>query len=86
MSDMGIVTVRELHRNTAAVLEKCEQEGEILIRHRDGREFCLVPKHAAPPAAKKPEWPDFAARRNRITPVPIHPDICALVDKAIRGE
>jgi hypothetical protein len=83
---MGIVTVRELHRNTAAVLEKCEQEGEILIRHRDGREFCLVPKHAAPPAASKPGWPDFAARMRRISDKPVPPEVCALVDKAIRGE
>ena len=86
MSDitMSTVTVRELHRNTASVLETCEKEGEIIIRHRDGRQFRLAPLEAVP--EKKPEWPDFRARARRISAEPIHPDICAKVDAAIRGE
>ena len=81
---MSTFTVRDLHRNTAAVLEACEQEGEVIVRHRDGREFRIAPKTAAP--VEKPEWPDFAARRRLISPEPIPADICAKVDKAIRGE
>lgn len=86
MSDitMSTVTVRELHRNTASVLETCEKEGEVIVRHRDGRQFRISP--VAPPTEKKAEWPDFRARARRISAVPIHPDICAKVDAAIRGE
>ena len=87
MSDiiMSTITVRELHRNTAAILETCMREGEVRIRHRDGREFCLQP---APPATTtaKPEWPDFKARARRIRSTPIPPEVCAKVDAAIRGE
>lgn len=81
---MSTVTVRELHRNTAAVLETCQREGGVIVRHRDGREFKLVPAETAKPT--KAEWPDFKARRLRICPEPIPTDICAKVDKAIRGE
>ena len=86
MSDitMSTVTVRELHRNTASVLEVCEREGEVIVRHRDGREFRIAPVEK--PTAKKAEWPDFRARRLRISAEPIPPDICAKVDAAIRGE
>lgn len=81
---MSTVTVRELHRNTAAVLEVCEREGEVIIRHRNGQEYRMEP--VTPPPAQKPEWPDFRARRLRIFPKPIPRDICAKVDAAIRGE
>jgi hypothetical protein len=81
---MSTVTVRELHRNTAAVLEASQRDGGVIVRHRDGREFTLAPVEPAKP--KKPEWPDFKARRLRIFPEPIPADICAKVDKAIRGE
>ena len=81
---MSTVTVRDLHRHTADVLNTCEREGEVRIRHRDGREFRLQP--APTETAAKPEWPDFRARRMRIRAEPIPPEVCALVDAAIRGE
>jgi hypothetical protein len=85
MSDiMSIVTVRELHRNTASVLETCEHEGKVIVRRRNGKEYRIEPVPASP--AKKPEWPDFRARAARIRSEPIPADICAKVDAAIRGE
>ena len=81
---MSTVTVRELHRSTAAVLARAEKEGGVIIRRRNGTQLRLLADPPAP-AKQKPEWPDFAARRARISP-PIHPDICAAVDKMIRGE
>jgi hypothetical protein len=81
---MSTVTVRELHRSTGAILERVAREGAVIVRRRDGRRFRIEAEKSAP-AKKKPQWPDFAARRARIGP-PIHPDICAAVDKAIRGE
>ena len=81
---MRTVTVRELNRDTASVFKTCEQEGEVIIRHRDGRQFRLTPVDAV--SERKPEWPEFRARKLRIRSEPIPPDICAKVDAAIRGE
>jgi len=85
MSDMSTVTVRELHRSTAAVLERVAKEGSVIIRHRDGRRFRIEAEKATA-AKRKPEWPDFKARMRRISSEPVHPEICAAVDRMIRGE
>lgn len=86
MSDitMSPITVRDLHRRTAAILEACEREGEVRIRHRDGREFRLLP--VPPQCTAQPEWPDFKVRRSRIRRDPVPSEVCAKVDAAIRGE
>ena len=61
MSDMQKLTVRELSRETARVLSACDQEGEVVIRHSDGREYVLTP--TAPRRSRgKHQLPDFAKR------------------------
>lgn len=81
---MSTVTVRELHRSTAAVLERAARDGVVIVRRRDGSRFRIEAETSAP-SKGKPEWPDFAARKARIG-APVHPAISAAVDKAIRGE
>ena len=61
MSDMQKLTVRELSRATARVLSACDQEGQVLIRHVDGREYVLAPSDPRRPRGKR-QLPDFAKR------------------------
>ncbi|GDY22509.1 hypothetical protein LBMAG56_38560 [Verrucomicrobiota bacterium] len=61
MSDMQKLTVRELSRETARVLSACDQAGEVVIRHSDGREYVLTPTVPRRPRGKR-QLPDFAKR------------------------
>lgn len=57
-------TVRDLNRQPAEVLAACDRLGVVVIRSRKGDTYELrraKPKKA--PGAKKPAYPDFAARR-----------------------
>jgi hypothetical protein len=48
-----VFTVRDMNRDTAAVLEACRQHGQVLIRHRSGERFAItVMKEAAADASE----------------------------------
>ena len=61
MSDIQKITVRELSRETARVLSACDQDGRVLIRHADGREYVLTPTESRRPRGKR-QLPDFTKR------------------------
>ena len=58
---MQKLTVRELSRETARVLSACDQEGQVVIRHADGREYVLTLAQPRRTRGKR-ELPDFAKR------------------------
>jgi predicted nucleic acid-binding protein len=37
-----VFTVRDMNRDTAAVLEACRQHGQVVIRHRSGERFAIT--------------------------------------------
>jgi hypothetical protein len=50
-----IFTVRDMNRNTAAVLETCRQHGRVVIRQRNGEQFAITQiKPDAPNAELNP--------------------------------
>lgn len=61
LSDMQKLTVRELSRETARVLSACDQEGQVVIRHADGREYVLTPTEPRRQRGKR-QLPDFGKR------------------------
>jgi hypothetical protein len=56
--------VRELSRETARVLETCEQEGGVIIEYQDGRQFDLIPR--GPKGSTRRPLPDFARRQRAV--------------------
>ncbi len=62
---MQTLTVRELSRETARVLSTCDNEGQVVIRHTDGREYVLTPTQPRRKRGKR-QLPDFAKRREAI--------------------
>ncbi len=53
-----VFTVREMNRDTAAVLDACRQHGQVVIRHRSGEQFAITVMKdgaAAGPEARSPE-------------------------------
>lgn len=62
---MQTLTVRELSRETARVLNTCDHEGQVVIRHTDGREYLLAPTQPRRKRGKR-QLPDFAKRREAI--------------------
>ena len=64
LSDMKTFMVRELSRQTARVLETCEQEGGVIIEYQDGRQFHLIPRVS--PAKVRRHLPDFAGRQRAV--------------------
>ena len=56
--------VRDLSRETARVLETCEQDGGVIIEYRDGRQFDLIPRSSG--ARRRQPLPDFAQRQKAI--------------------
>ena len=62
---MQTLTVRELSRETARVLNTCDHEGPVVIRHSDGREYVLTPTPARRKRGKR-QVPDFAKRQEAI--------------------
>ena len=61
---MKTFKVRELSRETARVLETCEQDGGVVIEYQDGRQFDLVPRGAV--AKARQPLPDFVRRQRAI--------------------
>ncbi|PAW69291.1 MAG: hypothetical protein B9S38_10175 [Verrucomicrobiia bacterium Tous-C4TDCM] len=53
-------TVRDMNRNTQAVLEACRVHGQVLIRSRSGEKFKIEPVVAEAPATSPA--PAFAER------------------------
>lgn len=53
-------TVRDMNRNTQAVLEACRIHGQVLIRSRNGERFKIEPVVVEPPASAPS--PAFAER------------------------
>ena len=51
---MLIVTYSEARQNLAKMLDKAKEEGEVLIKRRDGTVFSL---HVAEQPRKRNEWP-----------------------------
>ena len=41
MSDMKTFTVRQLDRETARVMDACDEDGAVQIRRRDGRSYTM---------------------------------------------
>ncbi|MEQ2008908.1 MAG: hypothetical protein ABMA26_19170 [Limisphaerales bacterium] len=58
---MQTLTVRELSRETARVLNTCDHEGQVVIRHTDGREYLLAPTQPRRKQGKR-RLPDFGKR------------------------
>ena len=53
-----VFTVRDMNRDTAAVLEACRQHGQVVIRHRSGERFAITvlkETGAGGPEARSPE-------------------------------
>ncbi len=61
---MKTFNVRELSRNTAEVLDACEQDGGAIIQYQDGRQFALVPRGKRDKGRR--ELPDFASRQRAV--------------------
>jgi hypothetical protein len=56
--------VRELSRETARVLETCEQDGGVIIEYQDGRQFDLIPRGSR--SRVRNPLPDFAQRQKAV--------------------
>ncbi len=41
MSDMTTFTARELDRETSRVLDRCDQEGAVQVRRKNGRSYTI---------------------------------------------
>jgi antitoxin (DNA-binding transcriptional repressor) of toxin-antitoxin stability system len=54
MSDMKKLTMRDLNRKTASVLDALER-GETFELHRNGKAIGYL-THTAPPPERKPDW------------------------------
>ena len=54
MSDMKTLTMRDLNRKTASVLDALER-GETFELHRNGKAIGYL-THTAPPPERKPNW------------------------------
>lgn len=54
MSDMKTLTMRDLNRQTASVLDALER-GETFELHRNGKAIGYL-THTAPPPERKPDW------------------------------
>jgi hypothetical protein len=62
---MQTLTVRELSRETARVLSTCDHEGQVVIRHTDGREYVLTPTQPRRKRGKR-QLPDFGKRMEAV--------------------
>ena len=84
---MKTFTVRDLDRRPALVLEACDQEGEVRIRRRNGRQYSL--RVADEPPRNVPWRKLVAAHRARlrkIFPEPLTRKQTRLVDQMLAGE
>ena len=87
MSDMKTFTVRELDRQPAAVLDACDEEGEVRIRRRTGQQYTL---RAEDVATRQVAWRKLVSQHRahiqKIFPEPIPARQARLVDQLIGGE
>ena len=84
MSDMKTFTVRQLDRETSRVMETCDAEGAVRIRHRDGRSYMLQVEGKQKGTMNPP---DIMARlRKQFGNMKISRKQSDLADKLIAGE
>ena len=83
VSDMKTFTARSLDRETARVLETCDAEGAVCIRHRNGRSYILTVQRETPAGIHRP---DFRLRRDHIFRKVLAPAATANLDRLIAGE
>jgi len=53
-----VFTVRDMNRDTAAVLEACRQHGQVLVRHRSGEQFAITVLKEGTTAGQRPSSPE----------------------------
>lgn len=93
----SVFTVRDMNRNTATVLEACRQNGRIIVRHRSGEEFQMVPVQEAtssstetPQQRKRAAIERMQAHRERIRKMgvrgPTTPEGIDRLNQIIAGE
>lgn len=83
-SSSGEFTARDLNRHLAKVLDACNRLGMVRIRCRNGLVYSLASEGAG--KAKKPEFPDFAARAKALGMPKMTKAQSKLHDRLIRGE
>jgi hypothetical protein len=84
MSDMKTFTARALDRETAHVLETCDIEGAVRIRHRNGRIYILTAQRETPAGNQRP---DFRRRRETIFGrKSLGSEAAARLDRQVAGE
>ena len=83
MSDMKTFTARALDRETARVLETCDADGSVRIRHRNGRTYILTVLREGAPSGRRPE---FRRRRETLFRKTMAPEATAKLDRLIAGE
>lgn len=84
MSDMKTFTVRQLDRETARVMETCDQEGAVRIRRRDGRSY-IMEADAKKKVVINP--PDIMGRlRKQFPGMRLKKKQVTLADKLLAGE
>jgi len=82
-SHMKTFTVRQMHRQGAAVLKACDRDGVVRIRHRDGRVYTLKPESGP---LRMQNLPNFSDRIAKTFPKRIPAKQVRLVDRLIAGE
>lgn len=83
MSDMKTFTARSLDRETSRVLETCDAEGAVRIRHRNGRSYILTAQRAVPAGSRRP---DFRHRRETLFRKNLSAGATADLDRLVAGE
>jgi hypothetical protein len=83
VSDMKTFTARALDRETARVLETCDAEGAVRIRHRNGRTYILSAQRDRPAGHERP---NFQQRREAIFRKTLSPEATARLDRLVAGE
>ncbi|MEO0414016.1 MAG: hypothetical protein AAF226_03575 [Verrucomicrobiota bacterium] len=85
LSDMALVefTARDLDRSSAKVLRTCDEEGQVVIHHRDGRSYSL--KRLDVEGDNTVELPDFRKRMEDAGMPEIPIEISKAVDELISG-
>ena len=53
-----VFTVRDMNRDTAAVLEACRQHGQVVVRHRSGEQFAITVMKEGTRAEPGPRSPE----------------------------
>jgi len=86
-----VFTVRDMNRNTAQVLAACRQHGRVIVRHRAGEEFELVPVSEMAPSSPRPDFVErMRLHRERTRAMgargPTTPEGVEHLNKIIAGE